>query len=174
MLPPINFKTWIDENRHLLKPPVGNQCVYSQAGDFIIMVVGGPNARKDFHYNESEEFFYQIEGDINLRIVEDGEVKDIPIREGEIFLLPAKVPHSPQRPANTVGLVIEKVRDEKDTDGCVWFCEKCGEKIHDEYFHLTDIVTQLPPVMNRFYDSEENRTCKTCGAVMQKPEPVKA
>ena len=172
MLPPINFKNWIDENRHLLKPPVGNQCVYKEAGDFIIMVVGGPNSRKDFHYNESEEFFYQVEGDITLRIVEDGEVKDIPIREGEIFLLPAKVPHSPQRPANTVGLVVEKVRDEKDTDGCVWFCESCGKKIHGEYFHLTNIVEQLPPVMNRFYGSEENRTCGACGTVMQPPEPV--
>ena len=138
------------------------------------MVVGGPNARKDFHYNESEEFFYQIEGDITLRIVEDGEEKDISIREGEIFLLPAKVPHSPRRPANTVGLVIEKVRAENETDGCLWFCENCGNKIHDEYFHLVDIVTQLPPVMNRFYDSEENRTCSNCGAVMQKPEPVQA
>lgn len=174
MLPPINFKNWIDENRHLLKPPVGNQCVYSQAGDFIIMVVGGPNSRKDFHYNESEEFFYQIEGDITLRIMEDGKIRDIPILEGEIFLLPPKVPHSPQRPANTVGLVIEKVRDENDTDGCIWFCENCGTKIHDEYFHLTDIVTQLPPVMNRFYDSVENRSCSDCGAVMQKPEPAQA
>jgi 3-hydroxyanthranilate 3,4-dioxygenase len=172
MLPPINFKNWIDENRHLLKPPVGNKCVYSQAGDFIVMVVGGPNSRKDFHYNESEEFFYQVEGDINLRVVEDGKVKDIPIREGEIFLLPAKVPHSPQRPANTIGLVIEKVRDEGDTDGCVWFCESCGSKIHEEYFKLTDIVTQLPPVMNRFYSSEENRTCPNCSAVMQPPQPA--
>ena len=169
MIPPINFKKWIEDNRDLLKPPVGNKCVYTDADDFIVMVVGGPNARKDFHYNESEEFFYQIEGDIVVRIIEDGEAKDIPVREGEIFLLPPKVPHSPRRPANTVGLVIEKKRDEADTDGLMWFCEKCSAKLHDEYFHLEDIVSQLPPIMERFYDSAESRTCSSCGAVMEAP-----
>src|SRR5437016_5517954 len=137
---PFNFRKWIDENRHLLKPPVGNQCVYKEAGDFIVMVVGGPNSRKDYHYNESEEFYYQLEGDIVLKIVEDGKPVDVPINEGDIFLLPAKVPHSPQRPANTVGLVMEKVRDDKDKDGMMWFCEKCGNKLYEEYFHLEDIV----------------------------------
>jgi len=170
MLPPINFKSWIDEHRHLLKPPIGNQCVYDQAGDFIVMVVGGPNSRKDYHYNESEEFFYQIEGDIVLKIIDEGIPKDVPIREGEIFLLPAKVPHSPQRPSDTVGLVMEKVRNENDTDGCVWFCENCGEELHAEYFHLVDIVKQLPPVMNRFYDDESRRTCNKCSTVMQPPD----
>ncbi len=169
VLPPINFKKWIDDNRHLLKPPVGNQCVYQEAEDFIVMVVGGPNKRKDFHYNEGEEFFYQIEGDITLRIIDDGETKDIPIREGEIFLLPPKVPHSPQRPENTVGLVMEKKRAEKDTDGFMWFCENCNEKLYDEYFHLEDIVKQLPPIMERFYQSEEHRKCQNCGAVMEPP-----
>src|SRR5262245_15162489 len=103
-LPPINFKQWINDHRHLLKPPVGNKMVYEDA-DFIVMVVGGPNARKDYHYDEGEEFFYQLEGDITVKIVEDGTPRDVKIREGEIFLLPPKVPHSPQRPANTIGLV---------------------------------------------------------------------
>jgi len=166
---PFNFKKWIDENRHLLKPPVGNQCVYKEAENFIVMVVGGPNARKDFHYNESEEFFYQLEGDIVLKIMEDGKAVDIPINEGEIFLLPPKVPHSPQRPENTIGLVIEKVREEGDKDGFQWYCENCGEKLYDEYFKLENIVTQLPPIMERFYSSEENTKCKNCGSVMEKP-----
>lgn len=166
---PFNFKKWIDDNRHLLKPPVGNQCVYKEAESFIVMVVGGPNARKDYHYNESEEFFHQLEGDIVLKIIEDGKPVDIPIREGDIFLLPPKVPHSPQRPANTVGLVMEKKRDPKDKDGLMWFCENCNEKLYDEYFQLTDIVKQLPPIMNKFYDSEELRTCKKCDTVMEKP-----
>jgi 3-hydroxyanthranilate 3,4-dioxygenase len=96
-----NLKAWVEENRHLLKPPVGNKMVW-QDRDFLVMVVGGPNQRKDFHIEEGEEFFYQIEGDITLRVMEDGKPKDIPIREGEIFLLPAGVPHSPQRPAGTV------------------------------------------------------------------------
>lgn len=165
---PFNFKKWIDDNRHLLKPPVGNRQVYTGNEDYIVMVVGGPNSRKDFHYNEGEEFFYQLEGDITLRIIEDGEIKDIPIREGEIFLLPGKIPHSPQRPANTVGLVIERYRREGEKDGFMWFCENCNHKLYEEYFVLTDIVKQLPPIMARFNESQEQRTCSECGTVMEK------
>jgi 3-hydroxyanthranilate 3,4-dioxygenase len=167
---PFNFRQWIEDNRNLLKPPVGNQQVYRATEDLIVMVVGGPNSRKDFHYNESEEFYFQVEGDMVLRIVEDGKQVDIPIREGDIFMLPGKVPHSPQRPANTVGLVIEKVRRPAETDGFLWFCEACNGKLYEEYFFLEDIVKQLPPVMNAFYESEEHRTCKNCGAVMLPPE----
>ena len=165
----INFKQWIDENRELLKPPVGNKMVYRGNDDFIVMVVGGPTSRKDFHYNEGEEFFYQVEGDITLRIVEDGKIRDLPIKEGEIFLLPPKVPHSPQRTEGSIGLVIERYRSESEKDGFMWFCESCDEKLYEEYFELTDIVTQLPSVMERFYSSEEKRTCKSCGAVMERP-----
>ena len=172
MLPPINFKTWINENRHLLKPPVGNQCVYTEADDFIVMVVGGPNARKDYHYNESEEFFYQVEGDIVLKVIDNGTPRDISIRQGEIFLLPPRVPHSPQRPHNTVGLVIEKKRDRHETDGFMWFCEECGTKLYDKYFHLVDIVAQLPPIMEGFYKSEAHRTCSECNAVMAPPMKI--
>lgn len=170
---PFNLNNWIEKNRHLLKPPVGNQCVYKEAGDFIVMVVGGPNSRKDFHYNESEELFYQLEGDITVRIVEDGKIQDINIKAGDMFLLPAKVPHSPQRSEGSVGLVIEKVRPETDTDGFMWFCENCNEKLYEEYFKLTDIVKQLPPVMERFYSDEDKRTCKKCGHVMEPPTPKK-
>jgi len=134
------------------------------------MVVGGPNARKDYHYNETEEFFYQIEGDITLKIMEDGQPVDIPIKEGDIFLLPPKVPHSPQRPENTVGLVMELYRKHNEKDGFMWFCENCGDKLYEEYFTLEDIVTQLPPIMNRFYESEENRKCDNCGTVMEPPQ----
>src|SRR5207237_5161806 len=119
---PFNFKQWIDEHRHLLKPPVGNQCVYDN-DDFIVMVVGGPNSRKDYHYDEGEEFFYQLEGDIVVKVVDNGAPRDIPVREGEIFLLPPRTPHSPQRPANTVGLVIERKRAPDELDGFQWYCE---------------------------------------------------
>jgi 3-hydroxyanthranilate 3,4-dioxygenase len=166
---PFNFKGWIEENRHLLKPPVGNQQVYKGNKDYIVMVVGGPNSRKDFHYNETEEFFYQVEGDINLRIMEDGKPVNIPIKEGDIFLLPPGVPHSPQRPANTVGLVMELYRKHNEKDGFLWFCEKCNEKLYEEYFELVDIVKQLPPIMQKFYDSQELRTCKNCGTEMEPP-----
>lgn len=165
-----NFKKWIEDHRHLLKPPVGNKMIFEDTDDFIVMVVGGPNARKDFHYNEGEEFFYQVEGDINLRVMDGDRVVDIPIREGDIYLLPPKVPHSPQRPANTVGLVIERKRNAGEKDGFQWYCEKCGSKLYDEYFKLENIVTQLPPIMERFYQNEANRTCKSCGAVMEPPK----
>jgi len=164
-----NLNQWIDEHRHLLKPPVGNQSVYKESGDFIVMVVGGPNSRKDFHYNEGEELYYQLEGDIVVRIQEDGKIVDIPIKKGEMFLLPGKVPHSPQRGAGTVGMVIELKRKTVELDGFMWFCENCGEKLYEEFANVTDIVAQLPPIMSSFYSDEHKRTCKNCGAVMQPP-----
>jgi 3-hydroxyanthranilate 3,4-dioxygenase len=167
----LELKKWIDDNRHLLKPPVGNQQIWKNTKDFIIMVVGGPNSRTDYHYNESEEFFYQIEGDIKLGLQVDNKATVVDIKAGEIFLLPGKIPHSPQRGENTIGLVIERVRRPEDTDGLLWFCKKCNHKLYEEYFHLTDIVSQMQPVFKRFYESEALRTCSQCGEVM--PVPVK-
>ncbi len=165
-----NLNKWIDEHRHLLKPPVGNQSVYKESGDFIVMVVGGPNSRKDFHYNEGEELYYQLEGDVVVRIQEDGKIVDIPIKQGEMFLLPGRVPHSPQRGPGTVGMVIELKRKTVELDGFMWFCENCGEKLYEEFANVTDIVAQLPPIMQRFYSDEHKRTCKNCGTVMQPPQ----
>lgn len=169
--PPFNLYQWIDEHRHLLKPPVGNQSVYPDTGDFIVMVVGGPNSRKDFHYNETEELFYQLEGDIVVRIEEEGKIKDLSIKAGDMFLLPARTPHSPQRGPDTVGLVIERVRKDGEIDGFLWFCENCHHKLYEEYLELTDIVAQLPPIMERFYQDKEKRTCKACGTIMEPPKP---
>jgi len=163
-----NLKAWVEENRDQLKPPVGNKMVYKDR-EFLVMVVGGPNQRKDFHVEEGEEFFFQIEGDITLRIMEDGAAKDIPIREGEIFLLPARVPHSPQRPANTVGMVIERVRKAGELDHLRWYCESCGEILHDASFELEDLGSQLKPIIQTFYAEEALRTCKHCGEIMQPP-----
>lgn len=169
---PFNFQQWIDEHRHLLKPPVGNQQVFTDNKDFIVMVVGGPNARKDYHYDEGEELFLQLEGDIVLKVIEDGQLVDIPVRAGEMFLLPGGVPHSPRRPAGSVGLVLERYRTAGELDGFLWYCENCGTKLHEEYAEITDIVQQLPPIMNRFWQSEELRTCRNCGTVMAPPAPV--
>ncbi|MEL6820621.1 MAG: 3-hydroxyanthranilate 3,4-dioxygenase [Calditrichota bacterium] len=167
-LPPvINFKEWIDENRHLLKPPVGNKAVYND--DFIVMVVGGPNSRKDYHLNKTPEFFYQVEGDIVLKVIDDGEPKDIHIREGEVFFLPANIPHSPQRGANTIGLVIEQRRPDGMEDGLAWFCEKCNDKLYEEPFELQNIETDLPIIFNKFYSNDDLRTCRSCGAKMTRP-----
>ncbi|MBK6290439.1 MAG: 3-hydroxyanthranilate 3,4-dioxygenase [Ignavibacteria bacterium] len=166
-----SLQTWIEEHRHLLKPPVGNAKVYEDT-EFIVMIVGGPNARKDYHYNEGEEFFYQIEGDVTVKIIDDGVPRDIHIKQGDIFLLPPRTPHSPQRPANTVGLVIERKRETKELDAFMWFCESCGTKLYEEFLPLTDIVSQLPPIFERFWGDLDHRTCKKCGTVIQ--PPVKA
>lgn len=166
---PFNLQKWIDENRHLLKPPVGNQQVYKANEDFIVMVVGGPNSRKDFHVDAGEELFYQLEGDITVKIVENDQIVDMKLTAGDMFLLPPNVPHSPRRTAGSVGLVVERYRKPDELDGFLWFCENCGNKLHEEYVPVSDIVGQLPVVMDRFWSSMELRTCKRCDTVMEKP-----
>ena len=164
---PFNLKKWISDNRDLLKPPVGNKNLYADAGDYIVMVVGGPNARKDYHYNETEELFYQLEGDITVTIQEDGKAVEVPIKEGEMFLLPARVPHQPARPAHSVGLVIECKRTGNEKDGLMWFCEKCNAPLKEFKFHLKKKKKDFLPRFKEFYGSEESRTCAKCGTVME-------
>ncbi len=170
---PFNFKKWIDDHRDLLKPPVGNKAVWKDT-EFIVMVVGGPNARKDYHFNEGEEFFYQLEGSVEVTIQQDGKAVTIPINEGDIFLLPPRTPHSPKRGPNTVGLVIERRRKESEKDGLLWFCEKCNHKLYEEYFPLINIEKDFQAVFDRFYSSKDNRTCKKCGAEMEAPSKYQA
>lgn len=159
-----NFKKWIDENRHLLKPPVGNKVVWKDR-EFIVMVVGGPNSRTDFHVNQSEEFFYQLEGNMILKIVNpEQKIIDVPIRAGDIFLLPPNTPHSPQREAASIGLVIERKRRDNEIDGLQWYCEKCQSKLYEEFFKLINIETQFPEVFERYYSSP-HVNCKSCGHV---------
>jgi 3-hydroxyanthranilate 3,4-dioxygenase len=160
-----NFQEWIEEHRHLLKPPVMNQQVFED-NEFIVMVVGGPNIRTDYHFDPGPEFFYQLEGDMLLKTIQNGKRVETPIMEGEILLLPPEVPHSPQRYEDTVGLVVERKRLKHELDGFLWFCEKCNNKLYEAYIYITDIVGQLPPVFEEFYGSEENRTCKKCGEIM--------
>jgi 3-hydroxyanthranilate 3,4-dioxygenase len=161
LTPAFNLQQWIDQHRHLLKPPVGNKCIVD--GDFIVMIVGGPNQRTDYHVEEGPEFFHQLEGEMVLKVQEDGKVRDIPIKAGEVFYLPPKVPHSPQRMAGGVGLVIERKRREGEKDGLLWYCEKCNHPLFSEYFELENIETQFQAVFDRFYTSVENRTCPDCG-----------
>ena len=169
---PLNLKKWIADNRHLLKPPVGNKVVYEDA-EFIVMIVGGPNSRKDYHYNESEEFFFQLEGNVKVKIQENGKAVEIPINEGDIFLLPPGVPHSPIRGENTVGLVMERKRRENEKDGLLWFCESCNHKLFERYFSLGNIMTQFQETFRYFYENEDLRTCKQCGHVMAPPANYK-
>ena len=167
---PFNLQKWIDENRHLLKPPVGNKNLYVEAEDFIVMIVAGPNARKDYHYNETEELFYQIEGDIVVKTQQNGEMVEIPIKEGEMFLLPPKVPHSPVRSDGSIGLVIERKRSKEDKDGLMWFSDTANELLYEEYFTLTNIEKDFLPVFKRFYSNEAFRTCPKTGEVMEVDE----
>jgi 3-hydroxyanthranilate 3,4-dioxygenase len=166
--PPFNLQRWVDTNRDLLKPPVGNKLLFQDSA-FIIMAVGGPNSRKDFHHDPSEELFLQLEGNMVLRTVQEGRLSDVAIREGEIFLLPAQVPHSPQRPAGSVGIVVERRRRPDELDGFSWYCERCGHRLYLEQVVVGDIETELPEIFSRFYSSAERRTCSVCGTVMQAP-----
>ncbi|HEY7886870.1 MAG TPA: 3-hydroxyanthranilate 3,4-dioxygenase [Steroidobacteraceae bacterium] len=163
-----NLHRWIDQHRHVLQPPVGNKRVFED-GDFIIMVIGGPNSRQDYHVDPGQEFFYQLEGDIVLRTMQGGRPVDVPIRQGEVLLIPPNLPHSPQRPANTVGLVVERRRNPGERDGFQWYCARCGKLQYEEFIELTDIEKQLPPVFERFHASKERRTCPHCGGVLEPP-----
>ncbi|MBM4341776.1 MAG: 3-hydroxyanthranilate 3,4-dioxygenase [Deltaproteobacteria bacterium] len=159
--PPLNFAQWIDAHRPLLRPPVGNAQVWPDR-EFMVTVVGGPNARSDFHINEGEEFFYQLEGEVTLLTLQGGQRVPIVLQQGDIFLLPANVPHSPQRPAGTVGLVLERRRLPHEIDQFLWICDRCDAELHRERLHLTDIVSQLPPAFDRYWSSPDT-TCKACG-----------
>ena len=164
---PFNLQKWIDDNSPILKPPVGNKNLYLEAEDFIVMIVAGPNARKDYHYNETEELFYQVEGDIIVKTQQNGKMVKVPVKEGEMFLLPPKVPHSPVRSEGSIGLVIEKKRKESELDGLEWYCEQCNENLHKTTFPLTNIEKDFLPRFKEFYGSDQMRTCNSCGNKME-------
>lgn len=156
-----NFQAWIDEHRHLLKPPVGNKMVWPDR-EFIVMAVGGPNSRTDYHVNQGEEFFYQLEGEMVLKIITpEGHPQDIPLKAGDIYLLPPNTPHSPQRMPESVGLVVERKRRPEELDALQWYCEKCTTQLYEEKFQLVNIETQFQAVFERYYSSEHTR-CPHC------------
>ncbi len=165
--PPFNLLQWIEENRDSLKPPVGNRNVYRDAEDYIVMVVAGPNARKDYHYNETEELFYQLEGNIEIHVQEDGLKRTMQLGPGDMYLHPAKVPHSPVRHPGSIGLVIERKRAALGAkDGLLWFCDNCNHKLYEAYFTLEDIEKDFLKHFEHFYGSKKLRTCDNCGTVM--------
>ncbi|MCY4050666.1 MAG: 3-hydroxyanthranilate 3,4-dioxygenase [Gammaproteobacteria bacterium] len=171
---PFHFQKWIERNRDFLKPPVANKQLFDEDTGMVIMIVGGPNTRVDFHDDPVEEFFYQLQGDMLLKIAESGKIYDVPIREGEVFLLPPHVRHSPQRPVvGSIGLVVEGQRREGDLDGFEWFCFECGEMVHRVELELSDIVKDLPPLFDAFYGSNKDRTCGNCFAIHPGKEPPK-
>jgi 3-hydroxyanthranilate 3,4-dioxygenase len=162
---PINLTAWIEDHRDVLRPPVGNAQIWAD-GDFMVTVVGGPNQRTDFHDDPCEEFFHQLQGDMVLRVWDDGGPVDIPIREGEIFLLPPHVRHSPQRPVpGSVGLVIERQRPAGLIDAFEWYCPRCAALVYRGEVQLASLVDDLPKAFAAFYDDEAARTCPGCGWV---------
>lgn len=162
---PINLHHWIEKNHDKLKPPISNKMIFEEQGAFV-QVVGGPNQRRDYHYNEGAEIFYQIKGDMLLKVLEDGKFKEVPIKEGEIFLLPPKIPHSPQRFADTIGLVIERKRLAHENDKLMWFCETCHELVYEAVFHLDNLEKDFLPQIDTFLSNPENLHCK-CGDVLK-------
>jgi 3-hydroxyanthranilate 3,4-dioxygenase len=166
-----NFSKWIDEHAHLLKPPVGNQQVWEDA-DMMVTVVGGPNQRTDYHDDPVEEFFYQLKGNMVLKVVDNGNFYDVPIREGDIFLLPPHVRHSPQRPQEgSIGLVVEPKRQPDQKDAFEWYCFECQTLVHRIEVSLKSIVRDLPPLYQAFYGDEKARTCPKCGVVHPGKKP---
>jgi 3-hydroxyanthranilate 3,4-dioxygenase len=165
-VPPVfNFTDWVKDNEHLLVPPVNNKMMYA-GDDFIVMVVGGPNQRTDFHVDPYEEWFYQVRGNMHVNVVEDGTPRTVDIREGEVWLLPGNLPHSPQRPeVGSVGIVIERIRTEGTLEKFQWYCPNCTGLVHEVQLQVRSIVDDLPPVFAAFYGDEQARTCPHCGTL---------
>jgi len=159
-----NLMRWIDDNRPLLKPPMLNKPIWRDR-DFIVMILAGPILRNDFHVNPYEELFYQLEGDMSLKVVEDGRVRDIPIPQGNIFLLPPRVPHSPQRPVpGSIGLVVERNRSGDALDAFEWYCEGCGTRVHRGELRLADLGVERPKLFEAYYGDVARGACPGCGA----------
>ncbi len=165
MLPPLDFPKWLEANRHLLKPPVGNRQIWEDT-EFIVTVVGGPNLRTDFHDDPYEEFFWQFQGNAYLNVIENEKPGRVDLREGAMFLLPPHVRHSPQRPEEgSVCLVIERHRPAGVLDGFEWYCPSCNGLVYRVEVQLKSIVRDLPPLFESFYGSPDLRICRTCGTM---------
>ena len=163
---PINLWKFIEENIDQLKPPVNNKVVWKDA-ELMFMILGGPNKRRDFHVDPSEEIFYQLKGDCYVEIINnEGKREVITVKEGEVFLLPPNVPHSPHRLADTIGIVIERDRKDGELEDLVWFCDVCDHEMHRITIQLSNIEVQVKAGIEEFNGSEELRTCKNCGHVM--------
>jgi 3-hydroxyanthranilate 3,4-dioxygenase len=164
--PVINFPEWLKDNEHLLKPPVNNRQALTPMDDFIVQVVGGPNQRTDYHFDPFEEWFYQVKGSMHVNLMTDDGPRRVDIHEGDMWMLPRNTYHSPQRPEpGSIGIVIERIREEGQLEKFAWFCPQCSTKVHEVELQVRDIVQDLPPVFQDFYTSEQGRTCPSCGTV---------
>jgi 3-hydroxyanthranilate 3,4-dioxygenase len=171
-LPAINLMKWYEAHKHEMKPPVSNKYLYD-GEDFFVMVINGPNSRNDFHVTNSEEFFFQVKGDIVVRIIEDGKIKDMIVREGETLFIPGNVPHSPTRPPNTIGMVVERRRPAGETEHLQFYCDNCEHLVYDLEFDCADIVNHFSQAMKEFWANSQLNTCKNCGKQVTKAKPIK-
>jgi 3-hydroxyanthranilate 3,4-dioxygenase len=171
-MPPINLPQWIEQHKHEMKPPVSNKYLYD-GEDFFVMIINGPNSRNDFHVTSSEEFFYQLKGDVVVRIIEGGKLRDVIVREGETLFVPGNVPHSPTRPPNTVGMVVERRRPAGETEHLQFYCENCGQLVEDIEFDCKDIVNHFRQAMEDFWADPQRSTCRNCGTRVVKPKPIR-
>ena len=163
----MHLATWIEENAESFRPPVANKVVFRDRGDFITMVVRGPNRRNDFHINPGDEIFQQLRGAIRVDVREpDGRIVGHVVREGELFLVPGGVPHSPRRPAGTWGLVIERTRRPDERDTVAWYCHRCGSTLAEHRFALRDIEKELTPLLESFAADPAAHRCRRCGEVL--------
>jgi 3-hydroxyanthranilate 3,4-dioxygenase len=161
---------WVDENRSSFEPPVGNKLIWEDS-QFTAMVIRGPNRRRDFHDDPSDEIFYMLKGDMLLVYIDkDGQRQNQVIREGEIMLVPGHTPHCPRRAADSWGLVVEIKRGENDVESLLWFCDECNAPLHKVTVAALDIEAGLKAALDGFDQDLELRTCKACGYV----QPEKA
>lgn len=165
-----SIPAWIQENKQFFLPPVCNKMMHGDE-QMKVFFVGGPNQRKDFHLEEGEEFFYMVKGDMNLITLTNGAFRDVIIKEGEVFQLPGKIPHSPQRFADTVGLVIERERMKTEVDCLRYFVGDTQETLFERWFYCEDLGTQLGPVIKEFFASEQCKTGKPIPGTIQEKQP---
>jgi 3-hydroxyanthranilate 3,4-dioxygenase len=168
-----NLWAWVEQYRQAFEPPVGNKVIWEDS-QFTAMIIRGPNARRDFHVDPSDEIFYMLKGDMVLEYLCDGARREQRIREGELMLVPAFTPHSPHRPPDSWGLVVEVKRRPEETESLVWLCERCDTKLHEVTMHVADIEKELKAALEAFDASVALRTCGSCGHVQPETAPILA
>jgi 3-hydroxyanthranilate 3,4-dioxygenase len=163
----VSLLKWVEEHRSLVgRPIMSHEMIWRD--DFIVMLFDGPTPpnRSDFHINTSPEFFYQMQGEMDCRVLENGAFSNITVGEGEMFFLPANVPHLNSRKEHSLGLVIHQKRMLGAKDSIVWYCERCCHQLYRADYVFEDLKAQLQEHIRRFLGDEALRTCSECGTVM--------
>ena len=158
-----NLQQWIDENRGNW----GQRRVIWEDSDFIAFVTRGPNRRKDFHINPGDEIFYQLEGELNLNYLGKERKAELALlKAGDLFLLPANVPHSPRRADGSWTLVVERTRQSKEQDRFIWICEECGNTLHETTVRFNEPSDAVATATAAMKADPKLATCSRCNAVL--------